>query len=487
MEYHRKTTKILFYEDAPDATVSVEKNATDLGLRINGKPDASIGPDMITQCLLAQLTMMARPQSKDVFVLGFGSGITAGQFLGHPVDHIDIAENCAPVLRAGKIFEEWNRGILTNSHTRIFSEDARTVLKLSPQKYDIIICEPSNPWVVGVGSVFSHEFYELAKSRLKPGGIIAQWFHVYEMNDTIVSMVLRTFADVYPNMEIWDASAGDILMFASNEPWQITDEAIREVLSRPIPRKDLEYFGIVSPECVWARQLASQTTAFAIPGPGAQQTDMFPTLEYEAPKAFYIGGASLLLWKFDERTWQLPLASAKKRAALSSLTDKQLRPIFRDRSTINGEMILTLAERFDGKSKAEDDAPVPCVFIEQTNAPVASTAADSPGKKLERARDLLLDRSSDSWAEGVSIVEEVFSTVTPATRPRTGWTMDFYASLAAKASYGLGDFKRAEKLIAFGLKENPQLDFLHNLLAIMERQNLLEGDGKPPPTLQAQP
>src|SRR5205085_109319 len=163
-------------------------------LRVNGKPDASSYGDLATQYLLAHLPMMARPAGKDVFVLGLGSGITAGALLGYPLDHLVVAENCEPVLRAARHFDQWNRGVVTNSLTRFWNEDARTVLKLSPQNYDVIISEPSNPWMAGVGSVFSREFYELAAHRLKPGGIMTQWFHLYEMHDGIVLLVLRTFA-----------------------------------------------------------------------------------------------------------------------------------------------------------------------------------------------------------------------------------------------------------------------------------------------------
>ena len=76
--------------------------------------------------------------------------------------------------------------MLADARVYLWREDARTVLKLNPQLYDVIIAEPSNPWTVGIGSVFSREFYKIAAGRLKPGGIMAQWFHVYEMQDDMV-------------------------------------------------------------------------------------------------------------------------------------------------------------------------------------------------------------------------------------------------------------------------------------------------------------
>ncbi len=218
----QNTVQLDFYEDAADATVSVEraKGSDDYALRIDGKVDASARGDAATQLLLAYLPLMANPASKDVFCFGMGSGITAGATLNYPIDHLTVAENCAPVLEAAKLFAPWNNGVLTNSRSRIYHEDARTVLKLCPKQYDVIISEPSNPWMIGVASVFTREFYQLAASRLKPGGVMAQWFHNYEMDDRNVNVVLRTFGSVFPNMEIWDVDFGDIVILGSGQPWQ---------------------------------------------------------------------------------------------------------------------------------------------------------------------------------------------------------------------------------------------------------------------------
>jgi len=91
-------------------------------------------------------------------------------------------------------------------------------LKLNPQNYDVIVSEPSNPWFASVGSVFSQEFYRIAAARLKPGGFMVQWFHVYEMHDGIVDLVLRTFQSVFSVMEIWDTNGGDIILIGWNRP-----------------------------------------------------------------------------------------------------------------------------------------------------------------------------------------------------------------------------------------------------------------------------
>ena len=328
-----KLAHLVFYEDAADATVSVEQEmipypTNELVLRIDGKPDASAYGDLATQILLAQLPLMARPDSRDVFCFGMGSGITAGSVLGYPIKHLTIAENCEPVLRAARLFAPWNNGVLTNSRVQIYDDDARTVLKLSPQKYDVIISEPSNPWMVGIGRVFSREFYQLAASRLKSGGIMAQWFHLYEMDDQTLDVVLRAFGSVFPNMEIWDVNGGDIVLLGSDQPWESDLDVYRRAFKLEGPRRDLASIGLTVPEDVLARQFASQQTAFAVVGPGPVQRDDFPILEYEAPRAFYMYRERKGVpdfQRYDERTWQMGLAPLEKNQALKKLdvTDLQ--------------------------------------------------------------------------------------------------------------------------------------------------------------------
>ena len=362
---------ILLYEDAPDATVSVERgdgvlSPVETGLRINGKPDASTRGDLCTQMLIAHIPMLARGgAARDVFILGFGSGVTAGALLAYPVEQIVIAENCDPVIRAGHLFAEWNRNVLVDPRTRVWREDARTVLKLSPTLYDAIITQPSNPWMAGVGSVFSKEYYELAASRLKPGGVMAQWFHIYEMSDSIVAMVLRTFSSVYPNVEVWDTGSGDILMLGSMQPWLSSPAVFRQSFAIEAVRADFASIGIRSPEALMARQLASQRTGFAIAGAGQVQSDLFPVLEYTAPEAFYIGTKARIMERYDERTRQLALAPREKSAILASLPPDEIYSVFGTYKSVNDELLTHLR------------SPV-SAGVEQSAFPPGALARNSP-------------------------------------------------------------------------------------------------------------
>lgn len=483
MKSRERNVRLLFYEDAPDATVSVETNALDpsgeVGLRINGKNDASSVSDLSTQYLLAHLPLMCRPESQAVFVFGFGSGITAGALLGHPVRSIVVAENCAPVLRASRWFDAWNHGVLTNPVTRICREDARTVLKLTPERFDVIISEPSNPWTAGIGNVFSEEFFALAAARLKPDGIMAQWFHLYEINDDIISMVLRAFQSVFPYMEIWDASPGDIILLGSKQPWVANEAAYERIFTRPGPRADLARIGLRRARDLYARQLASQATAFAIPGPGLAPSDEFPRLESAAPRAFFIGAGSTWIFEFDERTWQGALAPAEKRRALLTLEDTAVRDIFTPYRSMNSELMLHLDRQLrGGKRVSEVDAimgapPLPCLFrqLEPPGVPGgASPDGDSPEQVLARA-EVGLRVHPENW---VATVDEFFSIFRkPPPGPISFELAGHYAAVAAdaaRAALAHGDAERARRAIKVGRQFRPASNVFPYLQRILDAQ-----------------
>ena len=484
----RKFVQLLFYEDAADATVSVEREFTpyatnELVLRIDGKADASAYGDLATQILLAQLPLMARPDSGDVFCFGMGSGMTAGSTLGYPITRLTVAENCAPVLQAAKLFAPWNNGVLTNDRVRIYHEDARTVLKLSPQKYDVIISEPSNPWMVGIGRVFSREFYQLAASRLKPGGIMTQWFHLYEMDDKSLDVVLRAFGSVFPNMEIWDVNDGDIVLLGSDRPWKSDLEAYRRAFKLDGPRRDLASIGLTTPEAIMARQFASQQTAFAVTGPGPVQRDNFPVLEYEAPRAFYmyreIKGVQDFQ-RYDERTWQMNVAPLEKTVALKKLDVGDLKAIFGGNfGSCDYNLSSFLQNRFEGKigSLTFGDLIMPCVF-QSTNARTIVFAARSAATNAISRRlyysDAVLQTRPNEWPQAVQSIEQILDGMKNYNPQDIDWSPAYYADQAVKASLRLGNSTQAKAILLRGLQLEPDSAQLGYLSRILIHEGILQ-------------
>jgi spermidine synthase len=475
----RHGREIIFYRDAPDATVSVERSTetnapTQITLRINGKADASTYGDLSTQLLLAHLPMAAKPDAKEVFVLGFGSGITAGALLRHPIEHVTIAENCQPVLQAGHIFNDWNGGVLTNSRTVLRNDDARAVLKLGRKKYDVIVSEPSNPWVAGVGSVFSREFYELASKHLTDGGVMAQWFHLYEMSDPIVLLVLRTFMTVFPHVEIWEPQRGDIVLLGSAKAWRSDPEHYRKIYDRPLVAQDLARIGLGTPEIFWIRQTASQRTAFAIPGDGPIQTDEFPVLEYAAPRAFFIDSRASSLNLYDERAQQSPLADSRKLQVLRSLPEQQIKDAFAQFDTATPELGRYIASLSKTPRAVQDAAALSLIAFRKPDAyPEAAPAPEnaSPERRELLALESKLLREDGDWAKLLDGLEAILDRVATLPDEQSRRAHSSSAALGAKFAAAHRDFPRAARLVQTGLAIAPSDRELHFLARLLVRKS----------------
>jgi predicted membrane-bound spermidine synthase len=294
---------LLFCRDGGDATVTVVQDGGDIVLKTNGKSDASTGDDLPTEMLSAHLPLVLRPQARDMLVVGLGSGITAGSALTHPIGRLDVVELSRGVVEAERFFQEHNGRPLDDPRLSLHVEDAKTFLQLSPRRYDLIVSEPSNPWIAGVGNLFSADYYREARARLKPGGLMVQWFHLYEMDDETLRLLLRTFCSQFAQVTLWEIppSKTDILLIGSDAPLPRDFAAMESGLRRPGAAKDLARLGIGRLPTLLALQNASDRTVRELAGSGRINEDQFPLLEYAAPRALFRMGASDLILARDER------------------------------------------------------------------------------------------------------------------------------------------------------------------------------------------
>ena len=300
-----KNKNLLYYKEGISANVAVlqanDKYKQKI-LIINGKPDASSHGDMPTQVMLGQVPMMLHPNPQNVFVVGFGSGVTINSVLSHPVKKVTCAEISKEVIEAGDIFKEENNNCLSDSRLKILVEDAHAALKLSKQNYDVIISEPSNPWIAGIGNLFSKEYFETCKSKLDTNGIMVQWFHLYETNDQVVKLVLNTFKDVFKYAQIWDGVSNDILLVGSKSRIKLNSKLLKEKFELKNVKKDFNKININNVFTFLTAQ-ANSTEGFysltALKKP--INTEMLPLLEFEAPKSFYLHSNSTFIYDNDER------------------------------------------------------------------------------------------------------------------------------------------------------------------------------------------
>ena len=281
--------EVLFYRDGRSGTVAVTRQGSQILLRINGKIDAGTVVDMPTQVMAAHLPLLAHPAPKTVFILGLGSGMTAGAAARHPIERVDVLEIEPAVIEASTFFRDFHGDVLRDPRVRAMVGDGRNFLQASPARYDVIISEPSNPWMSGLAALFSREFFGLARARLRPGGVMLQWVQSYNLAPDDLKMVVATFREAFPATSIWEPRPGDFLLLGRVEKVPLDARRLRERWeTEPRVRADLERLGIGS----WAGLLGlfvlgEEDTARLAAGAGVNTDDRLP-LEFGAPRALYL-------------------------------------------------------------------------------------------------------------------------------------------------------------------------------------------------------
>ena len=232
----RGAREILFYEDGRTASVSVRLGSdSGYSLATNGKPDASIsrywfdepptvdslksplGGDESTQVLLPLITLAHAPRAKQAAVIGFGSGITSHLLLGSEyLDELVTIDIEPQMIEASKLFRPANLRAYDDPRSHFVHDDAKSYFAASAKRYDLILSEPSNPWVSGVSGLFTDEFYGRVRTYLTPDGVFGQWLHLYEIDDALVLDVLAALHKNFRSYAVYLTNDVDVLVVASN-------------------------------------------------------------------------------------------------------------------------------------------------------------------------------------------------------------------------------------------------------------------------------
>jgi spermidine synthase len=274
----------LFYRDGPTATVSVQEVDQFRLLKINGKTDASNGPgDLKTQLLLGHLPLMAK-DARRVAVIGWGSGMTVGAVLAHPVESVDAFEIEPAVVEASRLFEPDNRQPLQDERVKLILGDARTNLR-GRGPYDLVISEPSNPWLTGVANLFTADFFAHVASRLAPDGVICQWFHLYGMSEESARSLVATFRSVFPHTLVFGER--DLLLLGSRQPLRFDVARMQEQIGNRGVATSLARAKVQHPFDLLVELRLDQAGAEAFARGAPLNTDDNMRLELMAPRTLY--------------------------------------------------------------------------------------------------------------------------------------------------------------------------------------------------------
>ncbi len=278
---------LLYYREGATATVSVRRLAGDISLAIDGKVDASTSGDMLTQKLLAHVPLLLHPDPRAVAIIGLGSGVTLASALVHPVASVDVVEISPEVVQASRYFSGANHHALDDARTRLIVGDGRSHLSLASRRYDVIISEPSNPWMAGVAALFTREFFEAARRRLAPGGIICQWAHTYDISDADLRSIVATFNSVFQNGAMWLVGDGDLLLVGSTEPTGVNLDNIAAAWNRQGVAADLAEVSVDDAFSILSMFIGGPQELRRYADGAALQTDDRMALEFSGPSALY--------------------------------------------------------------------------------------------------------------------------------------------------------------------------------------------------------
>lgn len=282
--------RLRFLEQGESATVTVKEVAGELSLAIDGKVDATDGPDMLTQRLLAHLPLLLHPAPESVFIVGHGSGVTAGSALRHEVARVTAAEISSEVAMASRLFEASNGTPWEDERFALLEVDARNHLLLDRGSYDVVISEPSNPWMSGVSPLFTVEFFELVRSRLTDRGLFCQWIHLYNLAEENLRTVVGGFTDVFPETALFVLHDGDALLIGSRgafpaAPQPVIEERIVRLAGELAP------YGITGLGALRAWLTATSPALDDWAGDAPRHQDDHPILEFRAPLSVHAATA----------------------------------------------------------------------------------------------------------------------------------------------------------------------------------------------------
>ncbi len=283
--------KLVFHKDGICTSVTVEHWAGDhYSMKNNGKVDASTGDDMPTQISVGLLPLVLHPGTPrlrpKVALVGYASGVTAGAILQYPVSRLDVVELEPAIIEASRWFEHVNNRPLDDKRLRLIMDDGRNFLAASGEKYDVIINEPSNPWITGVSNLFTREYFEIGKRRLAADGVFITWAQMYEISPRSIKTIYRTFSEVFPYVTAFSAEAlsSDTFLVGSNRPLKMDIQRMRRVFSIPSVKAEMKRARIERPDDLIALTLLgpSEIRAFTLGAP--INTDDNAIIEFSAPR-----------------------------------------------------------------------------------------------------------------------------------------------------------------------------------------------------------
>ncbi len=309
---------VLYYKDGRTATVSAFRTepSNTVTISTNGKPDGSLPgywfeactdstvlqpltSDAATQALLPLISLAHTRNAKHAVVIGHGTGMTSHFLLSDPnLEDVTTVEIEPNMLDGSRTFYPANRRTFDDPRSNLVIEDAKTYFAAAQRKYDLVVSEPSNPWVSGVSSLFTTEFYGHISRYLADDGIFGQWIHLYEIDDALILSVLAAMNEHFGSFELFMTNGSDMMIVATKG--SSLPEPDWSVFSRPTLERDLCAALPLTPQVLEATRVASRTALAPILDEWTHpNSDFFPLLDLAAERTRFLRRSAL---GFDQLT-----------------------------------------------------------------------------------------------------------------------------------------------------------------------------------------
>ena len=300
---------VLLFNDGPNASITLighkNKNISSkakalvpsgdyssVSFVVNGKAiGRTIGGDFSTMFLLSGLGYLYAPERGEEglssAVIGLGTGISAG-LMGklEKSREVTVLEIAPEVIESVRKSPSFNFGLNKNPKVKVLAQDGFKYFTKTRKKFDLILSEPSNPWIVGVENVFSYEFYELAKNSLTEDGVLVQWAQLYSIDFETLGIMFHTLKTVFPYAKLYRIGVSDIAIVASPKPLRFVKERFFDPVLMPYH----EAMGFYEPEDMFLAQVFPENmfSKIALSNRFGLHTLVSPKLAYRGDKTFFL-------------------------------------------------------------------------------------------------------------------------------------------------------------------------------------------------------
>ncbi len=453
----------LFYRDGRTATVSMRRGLDGfVTLATNGKPDASMDKawmdstnassglvqltrDLATQLLLPIITLAHSPRAENVAVIGHGSGMSSHVLLGSPhIKQVVTIEIEPEMINASRGFRPANRRVFEDPRSTFVIDDAKSYFASAGRRFDLILSEPSNPWVSGVSGLFTVEFYQRVKGKLGDTGVFGQWLHLYELSDGLALSVLAAIDTVFADYEIFFTSNADILVVAANHTlpvpdWGVTGFAgIAAELRRVVP---------MAPDQLEALRLGGRSVL----GPmillrGAANSDYYPVLDLSAELTRFLQENADGLTGMSEGRFDIVAALADHRAEFGTSAVSPTPEIPRPEGRAVGaslQAIRTLPTEIVSSMKRNSSVRAAAYRVDQLER---VSSGSRPPADWHAWMDAVLVADADLHTGTAGVVDSAFFSRLRQFVARAGAPVE--ARAAIDFLHGIGAWNWAETLVS---------------------------------------